>query len=246
MLDWLQQAHPAKHLCSSPDTRLTPAVIASVLASLAYAQHDHSNTSLVRLPSELLYLLPQPFDILPRHSILLAPCDDLVVARNNYTGRNCIYATTFSIHTNIPAVHLQLFDTAVLRYSLSEKTLLPVMGPNEQRAPNGIRVSPDGKKLYVTNTPLIGQDNFKDQAKNTTKANSIFVFDLDSEEFPRNGRVWTSENDGINVRNEEGVGAVGEFGHGGWRPVDEPFIANFAHNDETYMLTAKAFWFVTE
>jgi gluconolactonase len=116
----------------------------------------------------------------------LAPCEDVVSAHVN--GSDYIFATTLSGHTIIPAVPPQRFDTAVWRFGFSDKVLLPVIDSNEIFTPNGIRVSPNGKKLYVTNTPLIHNDQL--EASDTTKSNSIYVYDLNDDGFPVKGRLF--------------------------------------------------------
>nr|POE77864.1 hypothetical protein CFP56_09507 [Quercus suber] len=218
-------------------------------------------------PATLIAIDPKTMEVTPifnsYQGIPLAPCDDVVVTRVN--NKDYIFVTTFSVHSNIPAVPKQKFDTAVWRFSLSDKTLLPVIGPNEQLAPNGIRVSPDGRKLYVTNTPLIGQGIFAEQADQTNKANSIYRYDIDDDGFPKNGRlfglvrtgiangihvdnkgrIWTAENDGINVRSPQGV-LLGSFNYIPFHPVDEPFVANFALAGNRLVIGVSSFVLVYE
>ncbi|KAF2174091.1 hypothetical protein M409DRAFT_48970 [Zasmidium cellare ATCC 36951] len=175
--------------------------------------------------------------------IPLAPCDDVVVARVH--GKTYIYATTLAGKEIIPAIPKERFDTAVWRFSLDDNILLPVIDSNELFTPNGIRVSPDGKKLYVTNTPYIHDP--LEQASNTSLSNSIHVYDLDDEGFPVNGRlfglvrtgfanglhidnagrIWTAENDGVRVRSPNGL-TLGVFNYHPFNPTDSPLISNFA------------------
>lgn len=113
---------------------------------------------------------------------------------------------------------------AVWRFDPVEKTLLPVIDRSSVLVPNGIRVSADGLKLFVTDTPPLTY------GASGQASSAIYVFDLDSQEFPVNrrlfglpsrgiadgihlddaGRVWTAEGDGIVVRNAGGK-VIGMF-----------------------------------
>lgn len=80
---------------------------------------------------------------------------------------------------------------------MAEKTLLPVISANEIVAPNGVRVSPDGRTLYVTNTAITDQSKLEEQASDTTKSNSIMEYDLNDQGKPVNGRLFGLVRTGI-------------------------------------------------
>jgi gluconolactonase len=197
-------------------------------------------------PATIITVDPKTLQVTPILNsylgIPLAPCDDLVVTRVN--NKDYIFLTTFSIADIITQFPRQRFDTAVWRFDLQEKVLTPVISANEIFAPNGIRVSPDGRTLYVTNTATT---NFESQASNSTIQNSIMEYDLNDQGKPVNGRlfalvrtgianglhidnqgrVWTCEDDGINVRTPGGR-LLGVFNYYPFKPTSQPRIGNFA------------------
>lgn len=95
---------------------------------------------------------------------------------------------------------------------------LPVISQLDIPIPNAIRVSPDQKKLYVTNRLSAGAES--DQAYATTAGSYIYAYDLNEAGFLVNkrmfglvrtgyakgiqvddeGRVWTAEGEGIVAR----------------------------------------------
>jgi gluconolactonase len=103
-----------------------------------------------RDPATIIAVDPKTLDVTPilnsYQGIPLAPCDDVVVTRVN--NKDYIFMTTFSIQDVLgPKFPRQRYDTAVWRFDLAEKVLLPVISANEIVAPNGIRVPPDGRTL---------------------------------------------------------------------------------------------------
>ena len=110
---------------------------------------------------------------------------------------------------------------AVWRFDPVGQSLVPVISRADILVPNGIAVNKEMDKLYVTDTTPIST---ADSAGNITGSNAIFVFDLNGEGWPVNkrlfgvartgvpdgikvddfGRVWTSEGEGIGVRNAMG------------------------------------------
>jgi gluconolactonase len=197
-------------------------------------------------PATIITVDPKTLQVTPILNsylgIPLAPCDDLVVTRVN--NKDYIFLTTFPIADIITQFPRQRFDTAVWRFDLQEKVLTPVISANEILAPNGIQVSPDGRTLYVTNTATT---NFESQASNSTIQNSIMEYDLNDQGKPVNGRlfalvrtgianglhidnqgrVWTCEDDGINVRSPGGR-LLGVFNYYPFKPTSMPRIGNFA------------------
>jgi gluconolactonase len=102
-------------------------------------------------------------------------------------------------------------------------------------------------ELSVTNTAITDQAKLEDQASNTTKSNSIYEYDLNDQGKPvngrlfglvrsgianglhvdNNGRIWTAEDDAINVRAPDGR-LLGSFNYIPFHPIDQPRIGNFA------------------
>lgn len=178
--------------------------------------------------------------------IPLAPCDDVVATRVN--NKDYLFFSTFSIrHVLGNAFPRQRFDTAVWRWDFAEKLLTPVISNTDIKSPNGVRVSPDGRKLYVSNTVFTDQKDFYEEADYSAQSNNIYVYDLDDTAFPVNrklfalertgftnglhidnkGRVWTADNDGINVRAPDGR-VLGLFNIQPFHNPDIPVIGNFA------------------
>lgn len=114
------------------------------------------------------------------------------------------------------------------RWDPQDETLLPVISRNEIQ-PNGVRVSPDMKTLYVTDGSAVYFKQGRDAAPAGPSVASwlgpyIYKYDLDDEMFPVNrrvfglarrlipdglhcddkGRVWTGEGEGVVVRSPRG------------------------------------------
>lgn len=129
-----------------------------------------------------------------------------------------------------------LLPSGVWRWDPQDKVLLPVLGRGDVN-PNGIRVSPDHKTLYVTDStamffPIPGPAPPAGGAVASWLAPYILKYDIDDEGFPVNkrifgyvrrliadgmhcddgGRVWTGEGDGIVVRSPSGK-VLGIFNH---------------------------------
>ena len=127
--------------------------------------------------------------------------------------------------------------------------------------PNGIRVSPDQKTLYVTDslsTPA-GGVALGDQGYAPTAGPNIYAYDFNDAMLPINkrvfglarqgyadgihvddaGRVWTAEGEGIVVRSSAGK-VLGVFNAGtfGIDTSTGPQIANFALAGRTLFVAA--------
>lgn len=149
--------------------------------------------------------------------------DDVTWAHNNKTNESCMYFTDLIVQItgiltdNPPPV----LPTAVWRYSPHDESITPVISRADINLPNGIRVTPDQRRLIVSDsTPisLFGPES------NSSGSPAIYEFDLDEKAFPVNkrmlglarkgipdgmkiddkGRIWTAEGEGIVVRSQKG------------------------------------------
>ena len=147
---------------------------------------------------------------------------------------------------------------AVWRYDPGEQTVLPVIDRTDALVPNGIRVDKNSAKLYLTDTPsplVYGAgviETSEAQVFAGSASSAIYVFDISSDGFPSNrrlfgiaergiadglhlddfGNVWTGEADGIVVRNPAGklLGTVNALAIQGAEVVDagQSPLQNFA------------------
>lgn len=134
----------------------------------------------------------------------------------------------------------------VWRWDPQEEVLLPVISRNELD-PNGIRVSPDMKTLYVTDSNGTAMSG---PAVDSWMGPFIYSYRLDEDVMPTNrkqfglvrqgiadgmhvddqGRVWTGEYEGVVVRNKHGK-VLGVFNSQFFlasRNADALPLANFA------------------
>ena len=149
----------------------------------------------------------------------------------------------------------------VWRWDPQEQTLLPVISRLDIPIPNGVRVSPDQKTLYVTDSlgTHAGGSAEGNQGYAPTAGPNIYAYDLDDAALPVNkrvfglvrtgyadgihvddaGRVWTAEGEGVVVRSAKGkvlgVFNAAAFGIDAKAGVQ---IANFALAGETLFVGA--------
>ncbi|OCL06107.1 calcium-dependent phosphotriesterase [Glonium stellatum] len=152
---------------------------------------------------------------------------------------------------------------AVWRYDPQDQSLVPVINRGDILVPNGIRVSRDQTKLYITDTPQIGQPGL-DAAIGSWSSTAIYVYDIDEDLFPVNkrlfgltrrgisdgihiddfGRVWTGESEGVVVRNKKGK-VIGIFNSEVTLENPSPPLENFAlAGDTLVMLDLQKIWTV--
>ncbi|KAF2173964.1 hypothetical protein M409DRAFT_48867 [Zasmidium cellare ATCC 36951] len=199
-------------------------------------------------PATIITVDPKTLHVTPilnsYQGIPLAPCDDVVVTRVN--NKDYIFLTTFSLRDVLGSKFpRQRYDTAVWRFDLHEKVLQPVISANEIVAPNGIRVSPNGRTLYVTNTAITDQSKLEDQASNITKSNSIYEYDLNDQGKPVNGRLFGLVRSGIaNGLHIDNAGR--SFNYIPFHPIDQPRIGNFALAGNKLVIGADTFVVVYE
>ncbi|KAK5114422.1 hypothetical protein LTR85_010245 [Meristemomyces frigidus] len=152
----------------------------------------------------------------------------------------------------------------VWRWDPQEQVLLQVISRNEI-FPNGVRVSPDMRTLYVTESFGTAQAAAPYTPQAGPSAASwygpyIYKYDLDAEMFPVNcrqfglvregiadgihvddaGNVWTGESEGIVVRNPKGK-VIGVFNAQYFledKQADALPIANFALAGDTLAVQA--------
>ncbi|KAJ9644175.1 hypothetical protein H2204_001526 [Knufia peltigerae] len=151
---------------------------------------------------------------------------------------------------------------AIWRFDPTYNSLQPVISRAEINSPNGVAVSPDGKKLYVTDSPV---SNLQGHGPgNTTGSAAVFVWDLDETITPVNkrlfsmartgvpdgikvdakGRVWTAETEGIVCRDANGR-VLGLINAKTLDKTDVP-IANFAlAGNKIIVLAIDQIWEVT-
>lgn len=77
--------------------------------------------------------------------------DDIAWTTNQENGKSHMYFTTFPIaHALFPDSTPMGLANAVWRWDPQEKIVLPMISRFDVSNPDGVRVSPDGKFLYVT------------------------------------------------------------------------------------------------
>ena len=101
-------------------------------------------------------------------------------------------------YENLPPIQL---PAAVYRWDPQEKVVLPVISRNEIN-PNGVRVSPDMKTLYVTDsTGLFAGAGPYSPASGPGDAfwlgPYVYAYDLDERMLPVNRRVFAQVRQGI-------------------------------------------------
>ena len=149
----------------------------------------------------------------------------------------------------------------VWRWDASAEVLLPVIGRGDIN-PNGIRVSPDQRTLYVTDNDAT---NVAGTASSSWLGPYIYAFDLNAGMFPTNkrvfgmarqgiadgihvddaGRVWTGEYEGVVVRSPQGkvLGVFNSQYFQASKKVDALPIANFALAGDTLVfLSTTRLW----
>lgn len=145
----------------------------------------------------------------------------------------------------------------VFRYDFQTKKVKQVLSIQDAAHPNGVRVSPDGRRLYVTSngadaaygTPIVAQ----------VAASAVYEWDLTEQMVPVNkrllcatptgiadgmhvddkGRIWTGEGDGVMVRSPEGD-LLGIFNANYFEGVKGLSIANFALAGDTLVIGGAA------
>jgi len=197
--------------------------------------------------------------------------DDTVwVTRGNdrYMFFSDLYYDSFEF-TKVP---IPSMPNQVWRWDPQQEVLLPVINRNEA-SPNGVRVSPDMRTLYVTdNTGTFEQSYPFDAALGPAATNwlgpYIYKYDLDEEMMPVNrrvfglvregiadglhvdddGNVWTGESEGVVVRNPKGkvIGVFNAAYFQGSRAKQTGVpIANFALAGDTLVIGGvSALWTV--
>lgn len=197
--------------------------------------------------------------------------DDLVWTQQG-NSRYLFFTDLFFDYLAYPNPPTPQLPAGVWRWDPQTHTLLPVISRNEID-PNGIRVSPDMKTLYVTDSSsLFGAQNAYKPPVGPAAENwlgpYIYKYNLDDEMMPVNrrvfglvregladglhvddeGNVWTGESEGIVVRNCKGS-VLGVFNAGFFqgeaaREAGVP-IANFAlAGDMLVVLGVSALWTV--
>jgi gluconolactonase len=157
--------------------------------------------------------------------------DDLVWVTPQGGNKSYLFFTSFfcAVEPDTPVPKLDrplALPNGVWRWDPQEKVLLPVISRLDIAIPNGIRVSPDQKTLYITDSlsTHAGGCGLGGQGFAPTGGPNIYAYDLNDDILPINrrvfglartgyadgihvdiaGRVWTAEGEGIVVRNAGG------------------------------------------
>ena len=162
--------------------------------------------------------------------------DDITAAVSRKTGVQCLFFTDFFF--NAEGLQAGTFQGPsqmpyfVWRYTPSDRSLKPVIGPLEIQGPNGIAVDRRNLLLYVTDGPASAV--FESPPNHTFPSFAgIYQFDLGGEDgctpmnrrlfaFARQGfangikiddygRLWTAEYEGVVVRDGASGKVLGLF-----------------------------------
>ncbi|KAB8236166.1 SMP-30/gluconolactonase/LRE family protein [Aspergillus alliaceus] len=186
--------------------------------------------------------------------------------RNNTTsrgGRSYMFFTHFytPLEPDGPVVPINRpvqLPNGVWRWDPAEKTLRPVISRLDIPIPNGIRVSPDHRTLYITDSLSIeaGGSAHGSSGYAPTAGPNVYAYDLDDEMLPVNrrvfsiarsgypdgihiddeGRVWTAEGEGIVVRSPRGT-TLALFSQRAFG-MEEGQIANFGLANDSLLVAA--------
>lgn len=192
--------------------------------------------------------------------------DDLVWVTPPGGSTSYLFFTSFFCAlepgTSLPQLDRPVgLPNGVWRWDPQEKILLPVISRLDIPIPNGIRVSPDQKTLYITDSLSTGAggSGTGDQSYAPTAGPNIYAYDLNEAALPVNrrlfglartgypdgihvddaGRVWTAEGEGIVVRGASGR-VLGVFNAAAFGIVASSGrqIANFALAGDTLFVGA--------
>lgn len=192
--------------------------------------------------------------------------DDLVWVTPPGGNASYLYFTSFftALEPDAPLPQLDRpvsLPNGVWRWDPQEKVLLPVISRLDIPIPNGIRVSPDQKILYITDSLSTGAggSGTGDRGYAPTAGPNIYAYDLNDAALPVNrrlfglartgypdgihvddaGRVWTAEGEGIVVRCATGK-VLGVFNASafGIEARSGRQIANFALAGDTLFVGA--------
>lgn len=187
--------------------------------------------------------------------------DDLVwVQQGNtkYLFFTVVDANAFLTGVDYP--QMQLPD-GVWRWDPQEEVLLLVISRGDIDTPNGVRVSPDQRTLYVTDSAMTAKTGAgAGGVGGITAGPYIYAYDIDERGMPANkrvfglardgiadgihvddkGRVWTGESEGVVVRSAAGkiLGVVNSQMLGITLNDQKP-LANFALAGDVLFIGAK-------
>ncbi|MCJ1403807.1 hypothetical protein MMC11_007030 [Xylographa trunciseda] len=150
---------------------------------------------------------------------------------------------------------VDVLPDAVWRYDPQTQSIVPVISRADVLVPNGITVSADQRKLFVTDTTATSGPLSQGAGAGNSGSPAIYSFDLDDDLFPINkrmlgiarrgvpdglhvddtGRVWTGEYEGIVVRNSKGK-VIGVFNSETTLSDQSTRVENFALAGDTLVL----------
>ena len=185
--------------------------------------------------------------------------DDAVIV--NKGGKEYIFFSDPDYAQELGIRPQSFLPNAVWRFDAQNQSVQAVVSRNDIETPNGIKVTADGSKMYITDGTL----DFKSGPFRGVGSGGIgfgapviWEFDLDEEARPVNkklfglvragiadgilvddfGNVWTAETEGILVREPTGK-VIGLFNAEAiLAGPDTPSIANFALAGDTLVILA--------
>ena len=198
--------------------------------------------------------------------------DDIVWATDSASGCSYMYFTDLDFaylgYDNLPPLQL---PANVYRWDPQTQVVLPVIGRSDVN-PNGVRVSPDMKTLYVTDSTatFAGPGPYSPGSGPSDTfwlGPYIYAYDLDSHMMPVNrrvfgmarqgiadgihvddaGNVYTGEWEGVVVRNSAGktIGVFNSQYFQADKHADALALANFAlAGDALVVLSTTRLWTV--
>ncbi|KAL3485865.1 hypothetical protein BJX62DRAFT_247203 [Aspergillus germanicus] len=154
-----------------------------------------------------------------------------------------------------------VLPSTVWRFDPDEESLQPVITRADIPDPNGVAVSLDATKLYVSDTPV---SYIRGQGVGRSGSPAIYVYDLTEDLVPINkrlfsfsrsripdgikvdgaGRVWSAEGDGVVVRDSRGK-ILGVFNDKVLLNSRKSEISNLAlYGDKLLILAEERIWSV--
>jgi gluconolactonase len=166
-----------------------------------------------------------------------------------HRGETNIFFTSFSLASQgYPFGKQEMLPDAVWRFSPQTQSLQGAISRADILSPNGIRIHPNGRYLYVTDTDATTNTGnvHTGGGAQSSGSSAIYRFELDEDCMPFNkklialvrsyadglriddhGRIWTGEYDGVVVRSPRGK-VLGVFNADALQDGTTPPLTNFA------------------